>query len=579
MRITQSTLARCAARESWRSPTPAFVLALGLGLAPLSGLAAAINQTTTHVGVGGATQTVTSPPQIVKAFGAATIALGNTTSLTFTLSNPNPAVALTDVAFADSLPAGLVVATPNGSTNTCGGIVAAVAGASFASLSGATLAASASCTVAVNVTATTAGVKNNGVQVTSTNGGVGNTSNAVLTVTALPPTIAQAFGAATVPLNGATPLTFTLLNPNASGSLTGVAFTGTLSLGLEVAAPSGLTNTCGGTATADAGSYQPTLSGATLAAGASCTVTVNVRALMLSAQDSSAEVTSTNGGIGNTSDEPLTVLLCTRSGTIFCTGLEKVSVSPIGSGMAGAAAVVVDANGDVFVSDAGHGAVKKILGPGYTTTIELGSGFWNPNGVALDGGGNVFVADTNNNAVKEILAAGGYTTVITLASGFNQPYGVAVDVFGNVFVADTANDRVQEILAAGGYTTVVTLASGFNQPYGVAVDAAGNVFVADTDNNAVKEILAPGYTTVNTLGFGFSSPNGVAVDARGNVFVADSNHNEVKEILAPGYANVITLGEPYGFPMFDFPAGVSVDGNGDVFVADFNNGNVAVIAQ
>jgi len=578
MRMLQSTFARCGARDSLRSLTLALMLALGL--APITSLAATISETTIHVRAADATLTVTAPPQITKIFGAATIALGDTTSLTFNLGNPNPAVALTDVAFADSLPAGLLVATPNGLTNTCGGIVAAVAGASFASLSGATLAASASCTVKVNVTTgTTAGVKNNSVQVTSTNGGVGNTSNATLTVTVSPPTIAQAFGAATIALNGATPLTFTLGNTNALGTLTGVAFTGILSLGLEVAAPSGLTNTCGGTATADAGSYQPTLSGATLAAGASCTVTLNVRALMLSAQDSSVEVSSTNGGVGNTSDVPLTVLLCTRSGTISCKGFDGVSVSPIGSGFLGPAGVAVDANGDVFVADFGNSAVKKILGPGYTATIQLGSGFWEPNGVALDAGGNVFVADTGNNEVKEILAAGGYTTVITLAGGFNQPYGVAVDAFGNVYVADTANDRVQEILAAGGYTTAITLGSGFSQPYGVAVDATGNVFVADSGNDAVKEILAPGYTTINTLGSGFNSPNGVAVDASGNVFVADSDNNQVKEILAPGYTEVIPLGEPYGFPMFTFPTGVAVDGNGDVFVADYNGNAVDVIAQ
>ena len=577
MHISQSSRARCGARDSWRSSAPVLVLAFGLGLAPLSGLAAEINQTSTHMGAADATLSVTAPPQIVKVFGAATIELGTTTSLTFTLSNPNPAVAFTGVAFADSLPAGLLVATPNGLTNTCGGIVAAVPGASFASLSGAPLAANASCTVAVNVTAMTAGVKNNSVQVTSTNGGVGNTSNATLTVTLLPPTIAQAFGAATVPLNGSTPLTFTLGNSNAFVSLAGVAFTDTLSLGLEVAAPSGLTNTCGGTATADAGSYQPTLSGATLAAGASCTVTVNVRALMLSAQDSSVQVTSTNGGIGNTSDEPLTVLLCTRNDTIFCKGFEGVSVSPaLGSGFKKPNGVAVDANGDLFVADALDG-VKKVLGPGYTTIIPLGSGFYHPNSVAVDAGGNVFVADTGNNAVKEILAAGGYTTVITLGSGFYHPYGVAVDAFGNVFVADSDNSEVKEILAAGGYTTTVTLGSGFAEPYGLAVDATGNVFVADSGNNAVKEILAPGYTMINTLGNGFYFPNGVAVDARGNVFVAEY-YKGVKEILSPGYTEVFKIGEPFGFSMFSLLTGVAVDGNGDVFVAD-ETGAVGAITQ
>jgi len=44
----------------------------------------------------------------------------------------------------------------------------------------------------VNVTGTTAGAKNNSVQVTSTEGGTGNTSNATVTVVA-PPVIIKAF--------------------------------------------------------------------------------------------------------------------------------------------------------------------------------------------------------------------------------------------------------------------------------------------------------------------------------------------------------------------------------------------------
>src|SRR5262249_21579765 len=64
--------------------------------------------------------TVVSPPTISKAFGAATIAQTGTTSLTFTLNNSN-AVALTGVAFTDSLPSGLVVADTPAAVNNCGG--------------------------------------------------------------------------------------------------------------------------------------------------------------------------------------------------------------------------------------------------------------------------------------------------------------------------------------------------------------------------------------------------------------------------------------------------------------------------
>jgi len=124
-----------------------------------------------------------APPTIAKAFGAASIAVNSTTSLTFTITNPNTSTTLSGIAFTDNLPAGLVVATPGNLTNTCGGTATAADGSSSVSLSGGTLAPSATCTISVNVQGTTSGVKNNSVQVSSTNGGTGNTSNASITVT------------------------------------------------------------------------------------------------------------------------------------------------------------------------------------------------------------------------------------------------------------------------------------------------------------------------------------------------------------------------------------------------------------
>ena len=74
--------------------------------------------------------------------------MGGTTSLTFTVLNPNAQGNLTSVAFTDNLPIGLILASPvNGS---CGGGTFTVSLSSI-SLTGATLGAGASCTFSVNV--------------------------------------------------------------------------------------------------------------------------------------------------------------------------------------------------------------------------------------------------------------------------------------------------------------------------------------------------------------------------------------------------------------------------------------------
>jgi arabinogalactan endo-1,4-beta-galactosidase len=143
-----------------------------------------------NVGCGGGSSSSTSPPptklppSIAKAFGAASIALNGSTTLTFTLSNPNAAISLSGIGFTDTLPAGLAVSTPNGLTGNCGdGAITAAAGSNSVGLSGASLAAGAACTFAVNVVGATAGAQNNVTSaVTSTEAGNGGTASAQITV-------------------------------------------------------------------------------------------------------------------------------------------------------------------------------------------------------------------------------------------------------------------------------------------------------------------------------------------------------------------------------------------------------------
>jgi arabinogalactan endo-1,4-beta-galactosidase len=124
------------------------------------------------------------PPTIAKVFGAASVSLNGTTTLTLSLSNPNTASSLSGIGFTDAFPSGLTVSSPNGLTGSCGGgTIMAAAGSNSVGLSGASLAAGASCTFAVNVVGTTAGAQNNVTSaVTSTEAGNGGTAAAQITV-------------------------------------------------------------------------------------------------------------------------------------------------------------------------------------------------------------------------------------------------------------------------------------------------------------------------------------------------------------------------------------------------------------
>ena len=189
-------------------------------------------------------------PTLAKTFTPATIAAGSTSTLTFTLTNPN-SVPLTAAAFSDSLPSGMRVAASPAASSTCAGVTFnPAAGATSFTLSGASLPASGSCTAQVDVTVTNAGtyLNNSGFLSSAesgTNSGAGGSASATLTALA-PPQISKVFGPNPVKAGSPSTLTFTITNPNPGTGLTGVAFTDDLPLNLGIASPPAAAQ-CGGT--------------------------------------------------------------------------------------------------------------------------------------------------------------------------------------------------------------------------------------------------------------------------------------------------------------------------------------------
>lgn len=128
---------------------------------------------------------VAAPPAISAAFGTALLGLDGTTSLTFTITNPNQALSLTGVGFTDTLPSGLVILSQP--TNTCGGTVTGATGSNSVGLSGGQMPPASTCTVSAPIVATATGpLTDTTNQIISTEGGIGNTASAGLTVIGAP---------------------------------------------------------------------------------------------------------------------------------------------------------------------------------------------------------------------------------------------------------------------------------------------------------------------------------------------------------------------------------------------------------
>jgi uncharacterized protein (TIGR03437 family) len=261
--------------------------------------------------------------------------------------------------------------------------------------------------------------------------------------------------------------------------------------------------------------------------------------------------------------------------------------------------IAVDAAGNLYISDAGYGVVRKVSRSGIISTVAgsasgpggfAGDGqaataaqLYQPHGIALDAVGNLFIADQYNHRIRKVSASGTITTVAGGGSAIgglgdggqatdaslDYPRAVAVDAVGNLFIADYGHYLVRKVTVAGTITTVAGNGSAnigtgptgdggpatraIVAPSALAVDASGNLYIADPINNRVRKVSADGIiTTIAGKGSaaysgdggpgpsaGVGEPEGVAVDSLGNVYVAARGDRRVRLLTAGGTITTI----------------------------------------
>ncbi|MDR6613720.1 hypothetical protein [Leifsonia sp. 1010] len=101
-------------------------------------------------------------PQLDKAFSPATIASGQTSTLTFTITNTSELAAKNGWSFHDDLPAGVTATGVNATTCSSGTVTAAAGSTSVVVANGNLTQGQNACTVTVQVTATVPGTYTNG---------------------------------------------------------------------------------------------------------------------------------------------------------------------------------------------------------------------------------------------------------------------------------------------------------------------------------------------------------------------------------------------------------------------------------
>ena len=281
------------------------------------------------------------------------------------------------------------------------------------------------------------------------------------------------------------------------------------------------------------------------------------------------------------------------------------------------AGVALDGSGNLYVSDSGNHSIRMVTPAGVVTTVAgkpfapgsadgvgTAARFRVPAGVVVDGNGNVYVSDGANHTIRKI-APGGVVTTLAGAPGaagaadgvsssarFNRPAELALDSSGNLYVSDMHNHMVRRITSAGVVSAVAGQPGFFSLIKGMAADASGSLYVADSASATIRKITPAGAISTlagapllhgsadgNGANARFTSPSGVAVDRSGNVYVADNENCTIRKITPAGDVTTIA-GDPgdAGYvdgaasaSRFNYPSSVAVDSAGNVFVADPHN--------
>ncbi|HTB31110.1 MAG TPA: T9SS type A sorting domain-containing protein, partial [Bacteroidia bacterium] len=210
--------------------------------------------------------------------------------------------------------------------------------------------------------------------------------------------------------------------------------------------------------------------------------------------------------------------------------------------------IAVDAAGNIFIADAYNNRIRKvdystgiistIAGdgtPAYNgdgipaTTAEVNG----PTGIVVDASGNIFISDYNNQRIRKIDHSSGYISTVAGDGIFGDngygiladsaelayPTNIAVDFQGNIFIANDDDETVARVDYSSGLISNVAgdrnygytgdggpaTAAETGQPWDVKITPLGSIIIADLDNNAIREVKNYTYLWTPSGGTGITA--------------------------------------------------------------------------
>ena len=191
--------------------------------------------------------------------------------------------------------------------------------------------------------------------------------------------------------------------------------------------------------------------------------------------------------------------------------------------------VVRDSGGNLYVANYGNNTIAKFT-PDGVGSVFAGAGLSGPVGLAIDGADNLYVANQRNGTILKF-TPGGVSS--TFATGVSGATGLALDTSGNLYVTASPGN-ILKFTPAGVRST---FASGLSSPTFLVVDSAGNVYVATLGPNNIQKFTPAGVGTV-FAGTNLSGPYGMVFDSAGNLYVANSGNNTIARFTPAGVGSV-----------------------------------------